>query len=929
MNNRADSICSADQLEEFTVAVGKHINSIAIEISLPDSPNASPKQKTEKLLCTLFPSSSPFAIDFDNCLPPEDIIPEKVEGKLVINMDKRKRSLKFDEMEHNQLKTAINALRELIKDSAFSKQRKTLEDIQKTVEKAVENERKLNAKCLRLQSEVAANTSKIKAAIQLSEEDKNTIDTLQEELEKAWKTIEDLRLERSKNMQAYSPLSYPFEQRSSQTEILQNNTINKSLQRKISNPDKTEKLWASEKQTLQKNLDLHIKASESLKAEVRQLQQQIKNLNSILSEKDKTIKQLETNVKVIEELNSKELGRGDHDAITTEIENNKLQIFELEEEITNQEKCIEELTNENRIKTARLEEVEREVVMLKKSNKSSVENTEFHLKEKEHKEQGKKCRNKNPKSIERHLSKLTIRENEFSVKLKVLELSLVEKTNLLYSVQNDNSILRSALHEKIQMCKILEEQCNDLKDEISKSRKAMKELENMRNKHVLIIGKLENKNCELAKELAVYDHKKYPEEIKCLENELSSAKESSQRAENVLRVLNREMQDLRTMLVDCTGHLKESLQIISSIQTSNNTITEAGLEFHSGNSMIYKKNQNLRIFVLTLKEKVEKLVEYCKELMMEKYKLFDELECQKNVLNSTTKETKCIGTDEAPFEVGRSCESLQTSYNESKLCLSDTNYNMLDENLSEHSETEQQIEDIGSNEYETYMSLMKEKTFLSHVQIHSSQSHPELDSEATGIHSRGGSSCPTIETHLTKDEKRSQVKLLSNENNRTENTYLERDCINKNANSMRSMLERTVKKNAAASKSVTSQDLMKYSSQLRMKQKRLDFMTMEIAGYSSDFSSTKDVSQRDSLSALQSIVSLHSSSHPILVDITYALANHLKKKDIRFCWIPGHAGITGNELADTASRSVTGSSERFPIPHSDLKACFRQKLRSV
>ncbi|GFQ77252.1 uncharacterized protein TNCT_391861 [Trichonephila clavata] len=70
-------------------------------------------------------------------------------------------------------------------------------------------------------------------------------------------------------------------------------------------------------------------------------------------------------------------------------------------------------------------------------------------------------------------------------------------------------------------------------------------------------------------------------------------------------------------------------------------------------------------------------------------------------------------------------------------------------------------------------------------------------------------------------------------------------------------------------------------------------------------------------------------SHPILVDITYALANHLKKKDIRFGWIPGHARITGNELADTAARSATGSSERFPIPHSDLKACFRQKLQSV
>ncbi|GFX90539.1 putative RNA-directed DNA polymerase from transposon BS [Trichonephila clavipes] len=66
-----------------------------------------------------------------------------------------------------------------------------------------------------------------------------------------------------------------------------------------------------------------------------------------------------------------------------------------------------------------------------------------------------------------------------------------------------------------------------------------------------------------------------------------------------------------------------------------------------------------------------------------------------------------------------------------------------------------------------------------------------------------------------------------------------------------------------------------------------------------------------------------------LEHISLSYANHLKKKDIRFCWIPGHARITGNELADTAARSATGSSERFPIPHSDLKACFRLKLQSV
>ncbi|GFV96796.1 hypothetical protein TNCV_4350091 [Trichonephila clavipes] len=75
MNNGAD----IDQLEEFIVAFGKDINSNAIEIPLPDSPNVTPKQKIEKLLCTLFPSSPPFAINFNDSLPPEDIIPEEVE----------------------------------------------------------------------------------------------------------------------------------------------------------------------------------------------------------------------------------------------------------------------------------------------------------------------------------------------------------------------------------------------------------------------------------------------------------------------------------------------------------------------------------------------------------------------------------------------------------------------------------------------------------------------------------------------------------------------------------------------------------------------------------------------------------------------------------------------------------------------------------
>ncbi|GIY97321.1 hypothetical protein CEXT_534921 [Caerostris extrusa] len=95
------------------------------------------------------------------------------------------------------MKPITSVLRDLIKDPTLLKQRKILEEVQKTLEKANENERKLNAKCMTLQSEIAANESKIRAAIQLSEEDKNTIDTLREELEKAWKTADELRLAHS------------------------------------------------------------------------------------------------------------------------------------------------------------------------------------------------------------------------------------------------------------------------------------------------------------------------------------------------------------------------------------------------------------------------------------------------------------------------------------------------------------------------------------------------------------------------------------------------------------------------------------------------------------------------------------------------------------------------------------------------------------
>ncbi|GFR18568.1 RNase H domain-containing protein [Trichonephila clavata] len=82
-------------------------------------------------------------------------------------------------------------------------------------------------------------------------------------------------------------------------------------------------------------------------------------------------------------------------------------------------------------------------------------------------------------------------------------------------------------------------------------------------------------------------------------------------------------------------------------------------------------------------------------------------------------------------------------------------------------------------------------------------------------------------------------------------------------------------------------------------------------------------------SAVVSLSTVITDTLPISASIYTAELHALRIAIEHISLSRGHAAITGNELDDTAARSATGSSERFPIPYSDLKSCFRQKLQSV
>ncbi|GBM83390.1 hypothetical protein AVEN_211456-1 [Araneus ventricosus] len=84
----------------------------------------------------------------------------------------------------------------------------------------------------------------------------------------------------------------------------------------------------------------------------------------------------------------------------------------------------------------------------------------------------------------------------------------------------------------------------------------------------------------------------------------------------------------------------------------------------------------------------------------------------------------------------------------------------------------------------------------------------------------------------------------------------------------------------------------------------------------------------DSLSALESMTSLHRFSHPLTFNI---LEFHdrlaCRGFSVLFCWVPSHVGISCNEHADNLAKSATDSLNS-PVPLNDIKKYLKIKLHS-
>ncbi|KAJ3643602.1 hypothetical protein Zmor_026303 [Zophobas morio] len=85
----------------------------------------------------------------------------------------------------------------------------------------------------------------------------------------------------------------------------------------------------------------------------------------------------------------------------------------------------------------------------------------------------------------------------------------------------------------------------------------------------------------------------------------------------------------------------------------------------------------------------------------------------------------------------------------------------------------------------------------------------------------------------------------------------------------------------------------------------------------------------DSMSALQAFKALF-PVNPLVVRIQEQFQQlRLQSKEILFCYIPSHMGITGNEMADTLAKEAILSVNSKPliaVPSTDIKSLFRTRI---
>ncbi|KAM8899578.1 cilia- and flagella-associated protein 58 isoform 1-T1 [Spinachia spinachia] len=97
-------------------------------------------------------------------------------------------------------------LNELVGDESMAKVRVEYEKLLHTLQKSRENEKRLMSKCRELNAEVVCTSTKVAAALKLSNDDETTIASLKRELDKGWKMVDAAHIKERRDKETIQDL---------------------------------------------------------------------------------------------------------------------------------------------------------------------------------------------------------------------------------------------------------------------------------------------------------------------------------------------------------------------------------------------------------------------------------------------------------------------------------------------------------------------------------------------------------------------------------------------------------------------------------------------------------------------------------------------------------------------------------------------------
>ncbi|XP_044226568.1 fasciculation and elongation protein zeta-1 isoform X2 [Thunnus albacares] len=526
----------------------------------------------------------------------------------------------FESMEEFQM-----VLNELVGDKSMDQIRVEYEKLIHALKKSRENERRLMSKCRELNAEIVSTSTKVSAALKLSQEDETTITSLKRELDKAWKMVDAAHDKEKKDKETIGNLKEEVanltkmaEQQTGlymdqrQSDLLKMNeevtkerdqllTTVESLREKLNKVIATQQEVEAQKESALENIS-------QLQQELQVQQNEISREMRLKEKLDKEVKQLHVNMETkmgdIKALNlqgqraKEEQQRLEqqlkelkilNERATKELEQMQVKNTKLQQECEQLSSVKEHLSLENQQNTNELKMREEEVNQMRQEISKQTKMREA-IQKKFHQMEDQKA----DVDVQKETLKAQIvgleKDLESSQKQVEADKKTIDELIRERDILNKNTIKAAQSTEKQQnLVKLLEQDKKTLEHETSgyrqeaqKQRKIIQQLEKERDRYINetsnLMQKVQQKMNDVeVKEMEIFDWRKKVTEAEC----------KLKQQENLLESVVSERNLYSKNLIEAQEEIAEMKR---KMKTMNNQVTRLRDEI-TGKELALAKDQ--------------------------------------------------------------------------------------------------------------------------------------------------------------------------------------------------------------------------------------------------------------------------------------------------------------------------------------------------